>query len=44
MNAAHGEPCFTIGLIFNLTKIHRWFPVQLKEILDFEEELVGAKN
>jgi len=25
--------------IFNLTKIDRWFLVQIKEIVDFEEEL-----
>jgi hypothetical protein len=30
--------------IFNLTKIDRWFLVQIKEIVDFEEELAGAKN
>jgi Carbamoyl-phosphate synthetase large chain, oligomerisation domain len=30
--------------IFNLTKIDRWFLVQIKEILGFEEELAGAKN
>ena len=35
---------FTIGEIFNLTKIDRWFLVQIKEIVDFEEELAGAKN
>jgi hypothetical protein len=29
--------------IFNLTKIDRWFLVQIKEIVDFEEELAGAK-
>jgi hypothetical protein len=27
-----------------LTKIDRWFLVQIKEIVDFEEELAGAKN
>jgi len=32
---------FTIGLIFKLTKIDRWFLVQIKEIVDFEEELAG---
>ena len=26
------------------TKIDRWFLVQIKEIVDFEEELAGAKN
>jgi carbamoyl-phosphate synthase large subunit len=35
---------FTIEKIFNLTKIDRWFLVQIKEIVDFEEELAGAKN
>jgi carbamoyl-phosphate synthase L subunit-like protein len=30
--------------IFNLTKIDRWFLVQIKEIVDFEEELAGSKN
>lgn len=28
----------------NLTKIDRWFLVPIKEIVDFEEELAGAKN
>ena len=35
---------FTIEEIFQLTKIDRWFLVQIKEIVDFEEELEGAKN
>ena len=35
---------FTIEEIFNLTKIDRWFLVQIIEIVDFEEELTGAKN
>ena len=35
---------FTIEEIFNLTKIDRWFLVQIKEIVDFEEELAGANN
>jgi hypothetical protein len=30
--------------IFNLTKIDCWFLVQIKEIVDFEEELAGMKN
>ncbi len=34
----------TIDEIFNLTKIDRWFLTQIKEIVDFEEELAGAKN
>jgi hypothetical protein len=32
------------GKIFNLAKIDRWFLVQIKEIVDFKEELAGAKN
>src|SRR5436309_1826349 len=35
---------FTIQEIFNLTKIDQWFLVQIKEIVDFEEELASAKN
>ena len=35
---------FSIEEIFNLTKIDRWFLVQIKELVDFEEELAGAKN
>ena len=35
---------FTIEEIFGLTKIDRWFLVQIKEIVDFEEELAGAKD
>jgi len=35
---------FTIEEIFNLTKIDRWFLVQIKEIVEFEEELATAKN
>ena len=35
---------FTIEEIYNLTKIDRWFLVQIKEIVDFEEELATAKN
>ncbi|HZL78443.1 MAG TPA: hypothetical protein VFC17_06290 [Candidatus Limnocylindrales bacterium] len=33
---------FTIEEIFNLTKIDRWFLVQIKEIVDFEEELATS--
>ena len=33
---------FTIEEIFNLTKIDRWFLVQIKEIVDFEEELASV--
>ena len=35
---------FTLEEIFNLTKIDRWFLVQIKEIVDFEEELAGTRN
>ena len=35
---------FTIEEIFGLTKIDRWFLVQIKEIVDFEEELATARN
>ncbi len=35
---------FTIEEIFQLTKIDRWFLVQIKEIVDFEEELATAKH
>jgi carbamoyl-phosphate synthase large subunit len=35
---------FTIEEIFNLTKIDRWFLVQIKEIVDFEEELAKSSN
>src|SRR5437867_3277880 len=35
---------FIIEEIFQLTKIDRWFLVQIKEIVDFEEELAEAKN
>jgi len=35
---------FTIEEIFNLTKIDRWFLTQIKEIVDFEEELAGVNN
>ena len=34
---------FSIDEIFQLTRIDRWFLVQLKEIVDFEEELAAAK-
>ena len=29
--------------IFQLTKIDRWFLAQIKEIVDFEEELASSK-
>jgi carbamoyl-phosphate synthase large subunit len=32
---------FTIEEIFQLTRIDRWFLTQIKEIVDFEEELAG---
>ncbi|MBL9167935.1 MAG: carbamoyl-phosphate synthase large subunit [Verrucomicrobiales bacterium] len=35
---------FTIEEIFNLTKIDRWFLTQIKELVDFEEELASAKS
>ena len=35
---------FTIEEIFHLTKIDRWFLAQMKEIVDFEEELAGTKD
>jgi carbamoyl-phosphate synthase large subunit len=35
---------FTIEEIFNLTKIDRWFLVQIKEIVGFEEELATTKG
>ena len=34
---------FTIEELFQLTKIDRWFLTQLKEIVDFEEELAALK-
>ncbi len=45
MNALNGHALragFTIEEIFGLTKIVRWFLVQIKEIVDFEEELASA--
>src|SRR5436190_3022757 len=35
---------FSIDEIFGLTKIDRWFLVQIKEIVDFEEELATTRN
>src|SRR5213596_2240299 len=35
---------FTVEEIFNLTRIDRWFLEQIKELVDFEEELATAKN
>ncbi len=34
---------FTIEEVFSLTKIDRWFLGQIREIVDFEEELTGTK-
>jgi len=34
---------FTIDEIFTLSKIDRWFLTQIKEIVDFEEELAQSK-
>jgi carbamoyl-phosphate synthase large subunit len=34
---------FTIEEIFQLTRIDRWFLTQIKEIVDFEEELAATK-
>jgi carbamoyl-phosphate synthase large subunit len=34
---------FSIEEIFQLTKIDRWFLTQIKEIVDFEEELAATK-
>ncbi len=34
---------FTLDEIFELTHIDRWFLMQLKEIVDFEEVLAGAR-
>jgi carbamoyl-phosphate synthase large subunit len=35
---------FTVEELFQLTKIDPWFLTQIKEIVDFEEELAGAKG
>jgi len=35
---------FTIDEIFDLSKIDRWFLTQIKEIVDFEEELAKVSN
>ncbi|MEO7677655.1 MAG: hypothetical protein ABIV39_12910 [Verrucomicrobiota bacterium] len=33
---------FTLDDIFTLTKIDRWFLTQVKELVDFEEELATS--
>jgi carbamoyl-phosphate synthase large subunit len=35
---------FTIEDIYQLTKIDRWFLIQIKELVDFEEEMVKDSN
>jgi carbamoyl-phosphate synthase large subunit len=35
---------FGVEEILQLSKIDRWFLTQIKEIVDFEEELAGAEN
>ena len=35
---------FTIEEVFQLTKIDRWLSAQIKEIVDFEEELAAVTN
>ncbi len=35
---------FTLDDIFNLTKIDRWFLTQIKDLVDFEEELASVAN
>jgi len=35
---------FTVEEIFQLTKIDRWFLTQIREIVDFEAELVATKS
>src|SRR6059058_2451114 len=35
---------FSVEEIFGLTKIDPWFLVQIKELVDFEEELASSKN
>jgi carbamoyl-phosphate synthase large subunit len=35
---------FSIEEVFQLTKIDRWFLTQIKEIVDFEEQLASVKN
>ncbi len=35
---------FTSEEIFNLTQLDRWFLVQIKEIVDFEEKLAVVNH
>jgi len=35
---------FSVDEIFNLTKIDRWFLVQIKEVVAFKEEPAATKN
>lgn len=35
---------FSVDDVFELTKIDRWFLIQIKELVDFEEELAAAAN
>ena len=35
---------FSIEEVFQLTKIDRWFLAQIKQIVDFEEELAATKD
>ncbi len=35
---------FTVEDVFELTKIDRWFLIQIKELVDFEEELQSAAS
>jgi carbamoyl-phosphate synthase large subunit len=35
---------YTVEDVFQLTKIDRWFLVQVKEIVDVEELLAASKN
>jgi hypothetical protein len=43
-HSEHDLTRYSIKEIFKLTEIDRRFLVQIKEIVDFEEELAGAKN
>jgi hypothetical protein len=43
-NASRHALCAGFRKIFNLTKVDRWFLTQIKEIVDFEEELAGNRN